>query len=181
MRKTRNAPAATVESIRRSLVALRRLFQRKELVQLWEAAFGEHSQVAYADLRLLDAVQVAQSTARATVGEVSRLLGVDPSRASRQVAQAVTRGLLRRLAAQGDARQVVLQITSRGAALQAKGSRLTRSRIDLAIASWPELDQQRLATLLGRFVETLVTSPRAAPRASSRRRPSRGSRGSRTR
>jgi DNA-binding MarR family transcriptional regulator len=170
------------------LVALRRLFQRKELVQLWEAAFGEHSQVDYADLRLLDAVQVAQSTARATVGEVSRQLGVDPSRASRQVARAITRGLLRRHAAQGDAREVVLQVTPRGAALQAKGSHLTRSRIALAIDAWPELDQRRLAALLGRFVERLlpeaqrsVTSLRSTPRASGRRRAARGSRGSRTR
>lgn len=150
---------ASVESIRQSLIALRRLFQRRELVQLWASAFGEHSQLDYTDLRLLDAVRVAQSSDSAegaTVGALSRLLGVDPSRASRQVAQAVAKGLLRRQAAQGDARKVVLQITSRGAALQKKGSTLTRSRIALAIDGWSQTEQAQLAKLLSRFVERML-------------------------
>ena len=150
---------ASVESIRQSLIALRRLFQRRELVQLWASAFGEHSQLDYTDLRLLDAVRVAQSSDSAegaTVGALSRLLGVDPSRASRQVAQAVTKGLLRRQAAQGDARKVVLQITPRGAALQNKGSTLTRSRIALAIDGWTRTEQAQLAKLLSRFVERML-------------------------
>ena len=147
-----------VESIRSSLVALRRLFQRRELVQLWASAFGERSQMDYTDLRLLDAIRVAQaqSPGGATVGEVSRLLGVDPSRASRQVAKAVARGLLKRQAAQGDGRKVLLQITRRGAAVQEKGSTLTRSRIALALDGWTDTEQARLATLLARFVERLL-------------------------
>src|SRR5262245_19982811 len=85
-----------IESIRRSLVGLRRIFQRKDLVGLWESAFGRHSKMDYSELKLLDAVRVASEGA--TVGEVSTLLGVDPSRASRQVARAVVKGLLARKA-----------------------------------------------------------------------------------
>ncbi len=157
--ETRATEPASVESIRHSLIALRRLFQRRELVQLWESAFGERSQLDYTDLRLLDAVRVAQasdSAQGATVGELARLLGVDPSRASRQVAQAVAKGLLRRQAAQGDARKVVLQITPRGASLQNKGSALTRSRIALAIDGWKPTEQAQLAKLLSRFVERML-------------------------
>jgi DNA-binding MarR family transcriptional regulator len=155
----RGRDGATVESIRRSLVSLRRLFQRKELADLWASAFGDHSKLDYGHLRLLDAARVSQSPetpAAATVGELARLLGVDPSRASRQVADAVAKGLLVRHAAQADGRKVVLRITARGARLQAKGSRVTRARIALALDAWRAGDRARLAALLDRFVVHLL-------------------------
>jgi DNA-binding MarR family transcriptional regulator len=147
---------ATVESVRRSLVALRRLFQRKELAQLWASAFGRRSELDYSDLRLLDAVGVSSSEHGATVGEISRLLGVDPSRASRHVARAVRNGLLRRAVAQDDGRKVVLQVTAKGKQLQAKGSELTRARIGLALGGWRDAQQAEFAAQLARFVERIV-------------------------
>jgi len=142
-----------VEAIRISLVELRRLFQRKELTALWGAAGLD-----YGDLRLLDAIRVAEARrGAASVGDVARLLGIDPSRASRQVARAVTRGLLERRAAQGDGRKVVLAVTARGARLQGKGSDLTRARIALAIDSWPDADRSRFAQLFTRFAAAIVT------------------------
>jgi DNA-binding MarR family transcriptional regulator len=161
--KKSEARAEQVESIRRSLVGLRRLFQRRELASLWASAFGQSSELDYFDLRLLDAVRVAGSdgSSGATVGDVSQLLGVDPSRASRQVAVAVRKGLLARVAAQDDARKVLLEITPRGARLQQKGSELTRSRIDLALDGWAAADRELLAELLSRFVVQL-TPPASA-------------------
>jgi DNA-binding MarR family transcriptional regulator len=144
MRKSPN----TVEAIRHSVVALRRLFQRKELAQLWASAFGRHSKLDYTELRLLDAVRAGGST----VGEVGRLLGVDASRASRQVAAAVKKGLLRRRAEQGDARKVVLEVTAAGVKLAEKGSQLTRDRIALALEGWSAAERQRFADDLERFV-----------------------------
>jgi DNA-binding MarR family transcriptional regulator len=146
---------AHVEDIRVSLVELRRLFQRKELTALWAKAAGGDPRLDYGDLRLLDAVVVA-GDGRATVGDVARLVGVDPSRASRHVSRAVSRGLLRRAAAQGDARKVVLEVTPKGAALQAKGSDLTRARIALALAGWSMSDQQTFDRLFRRFVSAIV-------------------------
>ena len=140
------------ESIRTALVELRRLFQRKELVEMW----GGNPRLGYAELRLLDAVRVADSRGDATVGDVSRLLGIDPSRASREVARAVASGLLRRRADQGDARRVVLEITPRGAKLQARGSELTRARIARAIGAWSDADRTRFADLFGRFVAAMT-------------------------
>lgn len=147
---------AHVEDIRVSLVELRRLFQRKELTALWAKAAGGDPRLDYGDLRLLDAVVVA-GDGRATVGDVARLVGVDPSRASRHVARAVSRGLLRRAAAQGDARKVVLEVTPKGAALQAKGSDLTRARIALALARWSATDQATFERLFRRFVTSMVS------------------------
>jgi len=153
------AQPARVESIRQSLVGLRRMFQRKELTALWASASGRDAGLDYSDLRLLDAVNVAHSQGdgeAATVGAIARLLGVDASRASRQVASAVRRGLLARRASQGDGRKVTLQITPRGAKLQARGSALTRARIALALADWTAAEQVQLAELLQRFVTRML-------------------------
>jgi DNA-binding MarR family transcriptional regulator len=178
MRKAHRAPAR-VESIRQSMVGLRRLFQRKELAALWASASGHAGKLDYADLRLLDAVGVAYGpggAGAATVGDVARLLGVDASRASRQVAAAVRRGLLARRAAQDDGRKVSLAITPKGAKLAARGSELTRARIALALDGWTAAEQARLAELLHRFVAQLLDSAappaRAAPlsRGAHRRR-----------
>lgn len=159
MRKAR-VSAGSTESIRISLVELRRLFQRKELVELWSAS-GPIPKLDYAELRLLDAIRVAQSRSAAgtTVGEIARLLGIDPSRASRQVAHAVASGLVRREAAQGDGRKVVLEVTARGARLQARGSDLTRNRIALAIDTWTAAERAQFAELFRRFVDCMLPAP----------------------
>lgn len=156
MRKAHSRPGprpgdADVEAIRHALVELRRLFQRRELTALWAAAFGQRSELDYGELRLLDAIRVSEPRG-ATVGDVARLLGIDPSRASRQVARAVRKGHLRRRAEQADGRKVILEITPRGARLQAKGSDLTRARIALAVADWPAAERERFARLFARFV-----------------------------
>ena len=153
----RKAHDPSLESIRISLVELRRLFQRKELTELWAAAAGTAARLDYTELRLLDAIRVAESRGAASVGDISRLLGVDPSRASRQVARAVGKGLLRRRAEQRDGRKVLLEVTPKGAALQAKGSALTRARIDLAIAAWPGVERVRFARLFARFAAAIAT------------------------
>ncbi|HEY1816940.1 MAG TPA: MarR family transcriptional regulator [Kofleriaceae bacterium] len=144
----RSAHNQRAEAIRRSLVDLRRLFQRRELPALWGA-----NALDYAEVRLLDAVHVAEP---ATVGDVARRLGIDPSRASRQVARAVKRGLLRRVAEQADARKVVLEVTSRGRAIQTRGSDLTRARIERAIARWTAAERAEFVDLFARFVAELV-------------------------
>ena len=139
--------------MRIALVELRRLFQRRELTALWGNA-----RLDYGDLRLLDAVRVAERRGRgATVGEIARLLGIDPSRASRQVARAVARDLVRRRAEQADARKVVLEVTAKGAGLQAKGSALTRGRIAAALAGWPAAERARFARQFTRFASAMTS------------------------
>lgn len=152
------------EAIRVSLVELRRLFQRKDMVQAWEATFGRRTRMDYAELRLLDAVRVAKA---ATIGEVARLLGVDQSRVSRQVAKAVSKGLLKRCAEQTDSRKVLLAITPAGAKLQQKGSELTRARIGLALAGWSASERKQFAALMARFVAGMIGESRIALRSCS--------------
>ncbi len=161
------------ESIRGSLVGLRRLFQRKELAELWSAAFGESSKLDYTELRLLDAVRSVLSVddGEATVGEIAVRLGIDPSRASRQVARAVKRGVLERRAVDSDGRKVVLRVTRRGEALQARGSELTRARIALALEGWSAADRRMFAELFARFTGAMLSAPAARGADHERRGP----------
>lgn len=129
---------------------------------MWASAFGKQSKLDYTELRLLDAVRVS-GDGGATVGEVAVRLGVDPSRASRQVARAVGRGVLGRHAVQDDGRKVVVRVTAAGAKLQARGSELTRSRISLAIDGWSAADRERFAVLFDRFAQAMLAGHALAP------------------
>lgn len=167
MPSARKSPPAqrTIEPIRGALVELRRLLQRRDLCAIWAEDIGRSGRMDYGELRLLDAVRVAQSRTSdgVTVGELATLLGIDPSRASRQVARAVKKGLVRRQATQSDGRKVVLQITASGAKLQTAGSDLTRARVDLALSGWTAKERDEFAHLFVRFAEGM------APRPSQRR------------
>ena len=157
MPKAHKSPAdPDVEDIRGSLVALRRLFQRKELAELWSAAFGRRADLDYTELRLLDAVRSVSPADGATVGEIAIRLGIPPSRASRQVASAVERGMLERHAAADDGRKVVVRVTRKGEQQQARGSDLTRARIGLALEGWSVEDRRRFARLFTRFTEGIT-------------------------
>lgn len=153
----------SVESVRRALVSLRRLFQRKDLAEQWAAAYGDTEQLDYASLRLLDAVQACEASAPsgqgATVGDVARILGLDPSRASRVVAAAVANGCVGRRAVQGDGRKMVLEVTNTGQSMLTKGREVTRARIAMALDGWAATDRRRFNRLLARFVEGLDPSP----------------------
>jgi DNA-binding MarR family transcriptional regulator len=141
---------AHIEQIRISLVTLRRMFQRKELAALWAG----DPKLDYTELRLLDAVRIAQPT---TVGEIAQRLGLDPSRASRQVKSAIERGLLRRSVDARDGRKVVLEVTKAGAVLQQRGSELTRDRIATAVEGWSVAEREKFAGLFERFAAGMTT------------------------
>ena len=156
---------APVDSIRRDLVALRRLFQRRELGALWSVAYGNAEPLDYGELRLLDAIHAINSRPDAdgvTVGAIANALGVDPSRASRIVADAVGKGLLLRTAAQDDGRKVVLVMTDAGVALLAKGGKVSESRIADALSDLSPTQQRQFARLLAKFVNRVTRDPGAA-------------------
>lgn len=158
-----------IEKIRGSLVDLRRLLQRRDVAKLWAAAFGRETRLDYTELRLLDAVRVADPDGGATIGDVARRLGIDPSRASRQVARAIDDGLLVRHAEQKDGRKVRIRITRAGSRLQKQGSELTRARIGLALAGWSAADCEQFATLLTRFGEAMSVEDTPPSRRQTRR------------
>jgi DNA-binding MarR family transcriptional regulator len=99
-----------------------------------------------------------------SVGMVAEQLGVDPSRASRMVADAIRGGYVRRVASQVDGRRTGLELTGAGRKLLKTTSSFRRRVFSKVMTSWPETDCAELARLLTKFTE-----PLKAPELSLRR------------
>src|SRR6185312_6373698 len=86
-----------------------------------------------------------------TVGFVAEKMQVDPSRASRLVAELVEAGLLRRVASQTDSRRIVLEMTAEGEAFAAQFHELKWQLMAEGMKTWDEADLVTFARLLDRF------------------------------
>lgn len=99
-----------------------------------------------------------------TVGLVAEMMQVDPSRASRIVADLVSRGYVERSVDQDDARKTVLLMTSSGYGFL---DEFMKSKWLLMIGTfdgWSEADIEMFSTLFQRYVRSLecvVQKPRA--------------------
>lgn len=86
-----------------------------------------------------------------TVGLVAERLGIDPSRASRLVADVVERGYVRRVASQADSRRICLALTGKGSAF-IEAVRQTKWRVfSASLGKWSEEELITFARLLDRF------------------------------
>lgn len=88
-----------------------------------------------------------------TVGAVADQLNVDPSVASRMVADCIDSGYLERTASQGDGRRTVLSLTTDGIQLRDTFGRLQRESFERITVDWPEADQVAFARLLIRYAD----------------------------
>ncbi|WP_040780478.1 MarR family winged helix-turn-helix transcriptional regulator [Nocardia pneumoniae] len=105
--------------------------------------------------RVLDAVA---DGAADTVGALAPALGVDQPRASRLVAQAVSSGLLERVADQRDGRRAVLRLTPAGRDAVATAKAGRRAAMAAAMADWTPTERADFARLLERFVDAMDRS-----------------------
>ncbi|MBF6203106.1 MULTISPECIES: MarR family winged helix-turn-helix transcriptional regulator [Nocardia] len=106
--------------------------------------------IPVAVFRVLDAVA---DGAADTVGGLAPALGVDQPRASRLVAQAVSSGLLERVADQRDGRRSVLRLTATGRRATAEARADRCSAMAAAMAEWTPAERVEFARLLERFVD----------------------------
>ncbi|MBF6214608.1 MarR family transcriptional regulator [Nocardia puris] len=86
-------------------------------------------------------------------GALAEAVHSDASTVSRQVAQLVERGLVRRAADPADGRASVLEVTEHGRAIAARIGERRRHNLSLVTADWPERDRAAFAELLTRFVD----------------------------
>jgi DNA-binding MarR family transcriptional regulator len=103
-------------------------------------------------LDVLDAVRRSEEAGEVTVGTVADALRIDPSRASRIVADMVTRGVLRRKASQADARRIVVVLTTLGQRLLSEIQAQKFSVIESIVADWPAEELETFSRLFDRFV-----------------------------
>lgn len=103
-------------------------------------------------LDVLDVVRRAEATGEVTVGTIAEMVRIDPSRASRIVADMVTRGVLRRKASQADARRIVVVLTALGQRLLSEIQAQKYSVIGSIFADWTPEEVESFSLLFDRYV-----------------------------
>lgn len=92
-----------------------------------------------------------EDPAGVAIGTVAASLGIDPSQASRLVADAVRRGYVERVPSPTDGRRSVLRLSGAGEALLAAFQTHKRSLLHGHFEDWSREDLADFARLLGRF------------------------------
>ena len=158
---------AALDAAGQALFRLGRLFGRQPIADLLAARNGRP--VELSRILVVQAVADASTPANGdagqdevTVGVVAEQLGIDPSTASRLVAETVREGYLTRSASSIDARRACLTLTEAGRALDASSRRFQRSVFEQATADWPDHDRLVFARLFVRFAQTIAEHPALA-------------------
>lgn len=168
MSQSSDPSAATqdlVRSIDRTMARLRRNLSRRIVGRLALRDAGLAAELAHLDVVEAVAHPPEGDRREATVGVVAERLSIDPSRASRIVADAVRVGVVRRAASQDDARRVGIELTQKGRAVVESLMRHRTAIFDEAMRDWQPSEIADFAPLFERFVTTLDEVVRRAREA----------------
>jgi DNA-binding MarR family transcriptional regulator len=149
--------AEAIVTIDATMTRIRRSMTRRELVT--EILKELDPQLDLAGLDVMSAVMhwhpesEADAAREVTVGTVAERLGIDPSRASRIVADVVERGYIRRAASQTDSRRIVLEATDKGMEF---GDEWRRRKSEIFVASFEDWTEDELLTF-ARLIERFST------------------------
>ncbi|SFZ81366.1 DNA-binding transcriptional regulator, MarR family [Devosia enhydra] len=142
--------AEAVAAIDEVMIRIRRALMRRDLGRQILSRLDSGLELIH-----LDALWAVDSDApdagEMTVGQVAARLEIDPSRASRIVAELVDKGYLVRVASQADARRICLGLTLLGQNLLNDVKAMKWGAFSRALASWPEDEIVLFARLLDRF------------------------------
>ncbi|ADO74592.1 MarR family winged helix-turn-helix transcriptional regulator [Stigmatella aurantiaca] len=145
------------------MVRLRRSFTRRAISRQLEQELGEA--VATSRAFVTDALDQGPSGQEGvTVGEVAERLGIDPSRASRMVTEAIEAGDVVRVVSQLDGRRTCLELTPQGRALADAAGQHRRHFFAAVMAEWRAADREEFARLLDQFVTSLDRMGANTPR-----------------
>jgi DNA-binding MarR family transcriptional regulator len=145
--------AVDLEPIERAMQQLFRLNASRKVHARQAAAAG--IVISQPGFQLLRRIQEDEGV---QIGELARLIDMDPAAAGRQVAQLVEDGLVTREKASDDGRAVVIRITARGVEVRGSLSVVGQRHMSDVLAGWSAADRRRLAQLLPRLVEGLRTA-----------------------
>lgn len=149
------AAAEAVASIDAVMHKVRRSIQRRDFGRQVMAKLDPSLEVAHLDTISAIAHNPVWSAEgpvpEVTVGLIAERLGIDPSRASRVVADVVERGYAKRVASQQDARRICLELTGKGRNFV---EAVRRNKLEIfarALGKWNERELVVFASLLDRF------------------------------
>jgi len=140
--------------VEQAMVAIRRRQSRRSLARRAEYEHG--LAVSAAVTEVLDIVEANNDSGQqTTVTGLGRHLGLDQPRASKLAGQAITAGLLRRVADQHDGRRSLLELTAGGRAYLDRVHQYRRSQFARAMSGWTDQERETFAGLLTRFMTAL--------------------------
>ncbi|HEX5506243.1 MAG TPA: MarR family winged helix-turn-helix transcriptional regulator [Thermomicrobiales bacterium] len=143
--------AAALDEAGRALFRLGRLFGRRPLPERLAEPGGRAAELS----RILVAEAIAAGPVvpgeDVTVGLVAARLAVDPSTASRLVAEAIRAGYVAGTASPADARRRRLDLTAAGHGLVADARRYQRAVFERLTRDWTDEERLAFARLLVRF------------------------------
>lgn len=135
-----------------TLAILRRSMVRRQVVR--KAIDHLSLDIDVAQLEVIYAVGAAAcrpGSGEVTVGTIAEQLAIDPSRASRLVAEVVDRGLVRRVASQGDARRICLELMETGQAYLDAIFDYKAIMFSQAVSDWEDEDLVTFARLFKKY------------------------------
>ncbi|MGY1434628.1 MarR family winged helix-turn-helix transcriptional regulator [Streptomyces reniochalinae] len=144
-----------LSAIEAAMIRIRRRQSRRSLARPVVNDLDEP--VELNTLAVIDAVDegAGDSSRDVTVGFVADRLAIDPSRASRIVAEAVRSGFVRRVASQEDGRRSCLELTATGEEAVAAAHRTRQLFYSDVLGDWDAGEQREFARLLTKFVRSL--------------------------
>jgi DNA-binding MarR family transcriptional regulator len=164
------AAADAVAAIDMVMHRVRRSIQRRDFGRQVMERIDPSLDVGHFDTISAIAHKGEEETPEITVGLIAERLNIDPSRASRLVADVVERGLARRVASQLDARRICLELTSKG---QRFVEAVRRNKLEIfarALGQWNERELVVFAALFDRFSNWATDENRAGQSAENIKR-----------
>jgi len=146
-------PDAAIEDIvhiGQSMTRMRMITGRRLIARLAIAKVAPDIELSHLDV--LDAVMRASEQGEVTVGTIAEAMRIDPSRASRIVADMVGRNVLQRAASQQDARRILVEVTPFGQRLLQELKAQKLAIIKDVIADWSAEEAEAFAGLFDKFM-----------------------------
>ncbi|MFI6207698.1 MarR family winged helix-turn-helix transcriptional regulator [Streptomyces sp. NPDC051041] len=146
---------SVLDAVESAMIRIRRRQSRRSLAR--PVVMGLAEPIDLNTLAVVDAVDegAGKDGCEVTVGFVADRLAIDPSRASRIVAEAVRSGFVRRVASQEDGRRICLELTDLGREAVTAAHRTRQDFYSVVLGDWDPDEQRDFARLLTKFVRSL--------------------------
>jgi DNA-binding MarR family transcriptional regulator len=139
-----------------ALFRLGRVFSRYPIHQLLEEETGRAVQISHILVTQVVAEVQTEAGREATIGTIAEKLVIDPSTASRLVAETIQAGYLTRSPSAADGRRIQLNLSEAGRELIGHALRYQRAVFEQVTHDWPEQDRLLFARLFIQFAQAVT-------------------------
>jgi DNA-binding MarR family transcriptional regulator len=165
---------AALDQAGQALFRLGRLFSRHPVKNQWRHNAAQSVELSHILVTEAVASASVERGQHVTVGVVAERLGIDPSTASRLVAETIEAGYLARLSSPLDKRRLCLELTDTGHELRVHAQAYQRAVFAHVTGDWTADEQHEFARLLVKFVASVAdiyTQPDHVPHNLGKHRP----------